>query len=137
MADRDSVEGIVYAYAYAYAYDDADYDGMGALYTEDGEFTWSIAGGATGGPFTGRKAISDSSAATAATQHDQRRHVMNNVLVTPDGPDRATARSYLTLCAVADGQLTVLATGTYRDECVRIDGSWYFQRRDLVMDLAF
>lgn len=135
MADRDSVEGLVYAYAYAY--DDGDAEAIGAMYTEDGEFRWSITDGASGGPFVGPAEIAASSAASLASQSDQRRHVMSNVVVTADGPDRATARSYLVLGAVAQGALTVLATGTYRDECVRVDGTWRFRRRDLVMDLAF
>lgn len=134
MADYNSVEALVYRYAYAY--DTRDLDGMGACYTPDAEFDWSIVEGPSGGPFVGRDAIVASNQASLAVQDDRRRHLMSNVVVTESG-DTATATSYLALAVIAGGQLTIVATGRYSDRLVRSGKGWLFTSRSLVMDLPF
>jgi 3-phenylpropionate/cinnamic acid dioxygenase small subunit len=64
----------------------------------------------------------------AAVPHPLAHHV-TNVVITPTGPDAASARSKF-LCPRADGSI---GTGEYVDELRRADGSWRVTRRAAVL----
>lgn len=59
------------------------------------------------------------------------RHVVTNVLIEDDGPDRARAHSYFTVIQTApDFPMQTICGGAYRDRFARAaDGSWYFSER--------
>ena len=135
MTHREDIEDVLGRYAHAY--DDRDAEGVGATFAPDGVLSLQIAGGDPLGPWEGREAIVEMMAATLATQSDQRRHLASTFTLDSCDGERATARSYLTLVAVADGALTVLSTGRYVDEMARVDGAWLIARRHIALDLPY
>jgi hypothetical protein len=134
LADRLAIIDLVNRYGHTY--DEGHVDAMGELFTPDGEF--EIRGSIGGVPnvMRGREEIvAHMKARREATQPAQRRHLTTNVIVDPDGPDRARAACYLLLGTTTDGDLTLPVTGRYTDEVVRDgDGSWRFRRRLLTLD---
>jgi len=57
-------------------------------------------------------------------------HVVGNLIVRPQGPDRAIAASYLYRLQAGDGgPPSALDLGCYRDELYRSDVGWLFTRR--------
>lgn len=125
-------------HSYAYAYDTLDADTLADCFTEDGVFSYAIAGGASGGPITGRSEIAQMNKATmeAQTGSGIRRHVITNVFGSVDG-DTADYLSYLVLTLATGGVQTVVTTGVYRDHLVRRDGEWRLAARHLELDLPF
>jgi hypothetical protein len=101
-------------YTYAYAYDTMDLDTLADCFTEDAEFSYTIDGGASGGPFTGRAAIAEMNRTTIEAQagSGSRRHVMTNVFGSVDR-DAADLIAYLTLTLTlaTGGVQTVVTTG--------------------------
>lgn len=59
------------------------------------------------------------------------KHMMHNVVVTMDGPDRATAVTYVHTVQVleADPNGWVDAVGQYDDDLVRTDDGWRIAKR--------
>jgi uncharacterized protein (TIGR02246 family) len=59
-----------------------------------------------------------------------RQHYCTNTLVTPEGADRAHARSFalVTECQ-GEPPYKLRFCGYYDDELVRIDGQWFFHKR--------
>ncbi len=106
---------------YAWALDSGDIDSYAALFTEHGRF----------GDKVGRDVIRDyvaqltGAADWAGTQH------FNNQIVFLDGDaTRCTLKAY---CAItrrgSDGETRLRRSGTYRDVCVKVDGTWLFEAR--------
>ena len=122
---------------YAWSYDTRDLALMATTFTPDASFTIELAGTPGWGPFTDRAAIIAWLGAIMATQTDQRRHVVTNLIVHELTPTRAVAASYLTLTAAENGQLAVKCTGSYRDELSYTEEQWRIQRKILVLDCAF
>src|SRR2546425_8621375 len=64
------------------------------------------------------------------------RHVVTNLVVELDGPDRAAARSCFTVFqARPDFPLQPILCGRYHDAFARVDGSWRFADRLILPDL--
>lgn len=64
------------------------------------------------------------------------RHVMGLPVIRGDG-DRCTARTYVMIPRMGeDGEISIPMVGTYRDDIVKIDGEWYFQKRSIFMDMT-
>lgn len=65
------------------------------------------------------------------------KHVTTNLIVeVDDAAGTATARSYVTIFqALPDFPLQPIFAGGYRDTLKRIDGTWWFDQRDVVNDL--
>jgi 3-phenylpropionate/cinnamic acid dioxygenase small subunit len=64
------------------------------------------------------------------------RHVVTNVVVDLDPPDRATARSYFTVFQARPGfPLQAIIAGRYQDAFTRSGGAWRFADRLIVPDL--
>jgi SnoaL-like domain len=136
MNDEDQIRNLIHLYALGY--DERDPVRMGTYFVPEGEFSWEILGGPTGGPYTGVEAIVASNRASLDAQDDTRRHVMTNMVLGGEEGDERTASSYLTLFAHQGGGLHALTTGVYHDVVVRTeDGSWKFRSRHLVLDLPF
>ncbi|MBM7112804.1 nuclear transport factor 2 family protein [Archangium primigenium] len=130
---RESIANLVARYALAY--DTRDWDTLIGCFTLDASFTLRVEGSDLVGPFQGPADILRLMRDSAAAQDDRRRHLCTNLMVEPSGPDRAIARSYLTLISIRDGHLEVLSTGTYTDEVVLYGGAWRLRTRHLELDL--
>lgn len=120
---------------YAHCYDEGDVASLAPLFTSGAVFRFDppIPG------FPDRLEGGDSIVAAmqeryAATRPAQRRHIITNVLIDPDGPDRAQVASYLLLGSTVDGGLSLPVTGRYADVVVRDEGSWRFADRVLRLD---
>jgi uncharacterized protein (TIGR02246 family) len=59
------------------------------------------------------------------------RHVITNVSVTVEGPDRAAADSYFIFLQDTSAAPTIFNMGAYRDSFVRADGAWRLARRQI------
>lgn len=135
MADRAAIENAINNFALGY--DSRDEKRMAGSFTDDCVLTMQIAGGDVIGPFEGHAAVMKLFIDSLAQQDDQRRHVTTNIVVDDETDDRATAWSYLTLVTVKDGALKVISSGVYKDEVVRVDGSWKVRRRHIALDLPY
>jgi hypothetical protein len=115
---------------YAALNDDGDWDGVAALYTDDGRMSRPTAPEV----FTaGRAAIL---AAFRARPLRATRHIVANVMVTLDSETDARATSQILLftgVSAGEGLPVQSATppliGTYRDRLLRTDHGWRFVER--------
>jgi 3-phenylpropionate/cinnamic acid dioxygenase small subunit len=67
------------------------------------------------------------------------KHVITNVIVEiDDDSDTATGRSYFTVLQAVPGELALqpVIAGRYRDRFERVDGTWRFAARHMIIDLA-
>jgi uncharacterized protein (TIGR02246 family) len=135
MADRDAIAELLSDYAWAM--DAGDFEALNDVFTEDASFVIHIAGADSVGPISPRKEIVDFIGGTIQGQQDQRRHVVSNQRYEREGDDDAVVTTTLTLNVVADGKLTVQATGVYRAEVVRQDGGWRIRDFTISLDLPF
>lgn len=121
---------------YALGYDEGDLELIAECFTADAVMSIEVAGAEPAGPFYGREAIIELVRATARSQSDRRRHVLTNLVLEHEG-DRARARSYLTLFAVADGELRAVTTGDYDAELRVTEHGWRLTRLQVRLDLPF
>jgi 3-phenylpropionate/cinnamic acid dioxygenase small subunit len=64
------------------------------------------------------------------------RHVTSNVIIEPDGPDRARTQSYILVYQDAPGvPLQPIVGGRYHDVFAKTDGVWHFAERRMEIDL--
>ena len=135
MADRDANAELLSHYAWAM--DAGDVEALNDVFTEDASFVIHIAGADSVGPISPRKEIVDFIGSTVQGQQDQRRHVISNQHYEREGDDDAVVTTMLTLNVIADGRLTVQATGVYRAEVLRQDGGWRIRDFSISLDLPF
>jgi len=135
MADRDAIAELLSHYAWAM--DAGDFEALNDVFTEDASFVIHIAGADSVGPISPRKEIVDFIGSTVQGQQDQRRHVISNQRYEREGDDDAVVTTTLTLNVIADGRLTVQATGVYRAEVLRQDGGWRIRDFSISLDLPF
>jgi uncharacterized protein (TIGR02246 family) len=135
MADRDAIAELLSDYAWAM--DAGDFEALNDVFTEDASFVIHIAGAESVGPISPRQEIVDFIGSTIQGQQDQRRHVVSNQRYEREGDDDAVVTTTLTLNVIADGKLTVQATGVYRAEVVRQDGGWRIRDFTISLDLPF
>jgi hypothetical protein len=69
------------------------------------------------------------------------RHLIGNVVIEDDGPDRARAESYVVVFQQTEKlALQPVIAGTYFDRFAKVDGSWRFTHRfedmELIGDLS-
>lgn len=121
---------------YGHTYDEGGFDGLGDLFTEDGEF--EIRGRISGMPsvLRGRdEIVAHMGARFDATRPAQRRHLTTNLVIDDAGPGRVTTACYLLLGSTVDGALSLPVTGRYLDDLTQgDDGRWRFRRRVLTLD---
>jgi len=126
LADLEAIRDLARRYAHCVWQKDAA--GAASLFAENGVMD-------TGDrpPLVGRQAIRDTYTAMfqAADLHPT---IHNHVVDFEAGgpPDSATGTCYLHLEAHMDG-VDRVGSGVYRDEYVRTDGGWKFERRTLAM----
>lgn len=118
---------------YAEAVDAGDFAGVGALLrhaTLEDRDGHEIARGA--------ERIEAVYASTTRRHHDGTpltAHVITNVIVEPEGDDRARVRSRFTvLQSTATLPLQPVVVGRYDDSVERRDGEWCFVRRRMIPD---
>lgn len=133
--ERAEIENLLGAYTFAY--DENDMTAMAGCFAADAVMTMRIADGDLIGPFEGRDTIVGLMEKSLASQDDQRRHLVSNVVVRALTTTAATVTSYLTLISIAGERLTVLSTARYEDELTREDGAWRFARRHIQLDLPY
>lgn len=122
---------------YAHAIDAHDLVAVEACFTNDASFAIEVADGISAGPFEGRAAILDLVRGAYESQSDRRRHVVTNIFVDPISDASAHVTSNLTLFSIANGELTPLTTGVYRDRVVRTNVRWQIEQRHLKVDLPY
>ena len=121
-------------FRYAECVDAADFDGIGELF-EHG----SITNEGHPGVVEGRGAVR-ALYERANRVHDdgtlRTRHLTTNLLVDVDEQaDRATARSaFVVFQATPRLPLQAIVAGRYHDDFERVDGTWRFRRRHILLD---
>ncbi|GIU90669.1 MAG: hypothetical protein KatS3mg010_1768 [Acidimicrobiia bacterium] len=121
-------------FRYAECVDAADFDGIGALFAHG-----RITNEGHTAVIEGRDAV------RALYEHSNRvhddgtlrtRHLTTNVLVDVDEQaDRATARSaFVVFQATPRLPLQAIVAGRYHDEFERVDGTWRFRCRHILLD---
>ncbi len=121
---------------YAFALDQHDPAALEGVLTEDATWTFTIAGEADLGPFTGRAAILDFVRDTTDTQTDQRRHHLTNIAFHSADAGTAEVRAYLMLTSNAGGSPTVIATGFYVFSLERTEDEWRIAKLLVGLDNA-
>lgn len=135
MTARAEIENLLNRYSLAY--DKPDMAVMAATFSDDAVMSLRIGGGDIIGPFDGKEAIMKLMTDSLASQSDQRRHLVTNLVIEKETDDEATVTSYLTLISVADGKASLLSTAVYEDEVRKDDGEWRFTKRHIELDLPY
>ena len=135
MADKQAVTELLNRAGVAYDTGDSDFL-IGMFAPDDPVFEMTVSGGDPIG-FEGSQAVAGLFSGAMEEQTDQRRHVVTNLYFENETENSITAISYLVLISVESGQLKVLSTGIYTDDCVRVDGAWKIQKRCLALDLPY
>lgn len=133
MHDEQAIANLIYAYAEGI--DGGDFAGVGELL---GHASVTFEG--VTGERAGAAALTRLYTATTRRYEDgtpKTKHVTTNVAIVVDG-DTATARSYYTVLQAIPGAFALqpIIAGRYRDAFERIDGTWRFAARHVVVDLV-
>lgn len=117
--------------------DEAGFDAAGALF-DRAEMVYAA---------TGRTIVRDGAAVAAlmrgfvrlhgAEARPLTRHHSGNLIIEPDGEDRASARCSAIIFQAAPGfPLQPIAEASYADRFARDAGGWHFTRREMAMTLT-
>ena len=140
-ADRGSLaERVLIAermYRYGWAFDERQALALADCFTEDATWEANIMGTTTVGPHVGRAAIVDFMTGFWPDQHDQRRHMITNVIIESQDESAATALSYHLLMSASNGELTPVTTGFYRVEMRKLGTAWKICRLLAGYDIPF
>ncbi|MQA12659.1 MAG: nuclear transport factor 2 family protein [Pseudonocardiaceae bacterium] len=122
----------------AWGFDENDVDLIASCFSEGARMALRIGReGDLVGPFEGREAIRKLHADSLASQTDQRRHNLTNVIVEKESAEEATLVSNLSLLSVENGSIRVLSSGWYRDQLVNEGGTWRIADRYVYLDLPY
>jgi 3-phenylpropionate/cinnamic acid dioxygenase small subunit len=131
MDDGEQIRALIHAYAERL--DTGDLDGLAELFADS---TWRSQGRTE--VFRGVEQVRKMY--RGVILYDGRpctKHVITNVSVVANGSDVATARSYFTvLQATPELPLQPIIAGSYHDEFSRVDGTWRFSDRMIIVDLV-
>lgn len=117
--------------------DERNFSGMEACFAEDTKVVIRVDSIGLAETLEGREALMALVKDRVAAQTDKRRHIITNVLIEPEGENRARAISYLTLLSIEDGKVDVLTSGCYRDLVVYRDDIWLIAEREIELDLPY
>jgi hypothetical protein len=122
--------------AYAHCADRRDAEGQKALFTADTRFAVFMDGEGTEPTYVldGREALTPVFA--DLNRYDVTTHFNGQSMVTIDG-NRATGESYTIAHHVFtedDRRKIMIASLRYLDTFVKLEGSWYFAERNLIVD---
>ncbi len=117
--------------AYCFRMDDADFAGVAALFTPDGDWIASYR------QAHGRAEIEDLLTRINPRQGDgpTRKHVITNGLIELDGDQASSRTSYIAFADTGDGPAPVVV-GVYMDRLARHEGEWLLAERRLVHEIA-
>jgi hypothetical protein len=119
--DREAVHRLLLAYGRTI--DERDFDGFGALFTEDGEY------GGNKGPQAIGEGMRRTFASNPLGLREPNFHVFFNETIDVDGL-RATASSMSFYVAPDDlGGYRIVMMASYDDELVKVGETWKFKRR--------
>jgi hypothetical protein len=135
MADRHAIDQLFADFGWWN--DERRWDRLDEVFTSDGEFSITIAGGDLIGPFVSVEAIVEFCTAAGADLQDQRRHVVSNIRIVEEAPESARATGYLTLLATQADSLEVKSAGVMTTEAVATSEGWRFKSIRLALDKAF
>ena len=125
IEEKDAIREVLAEYCFRL--DGGDYDGMAALFTEDG--TWDTAFGKG----TGRAGIARQARDIRARAGDNRPravHLTTNIVVALNG-DSAAVRSNWTVVQNSPEGPKIGSGGGYADQMVKQGGSWLFRYRKI------
>ena len=125
LEEKDAIREVLAEYCFRL--DGGDYDGMAALFTEDG--TWDTAFGKG----TGRPAIAQLARDIRARAGDSRPraiHLVTNIVINLDG-DAAEVRSNWTVVQNSPDGPKIGSGGGYADRMVKQGGIWLFHYRNI------
>jgi 3-phenylpropionate/cinnamic acid dioxygenase small subunit len=120
MADVLAIERLINLYGHVF--DDADWDRLPELFTEDATFVVARYGVSCTG-------LSDIERTMRSARHPLAHYASNIVVDVEDGAQRARAR--VKLFAPRRGNRAMI--GTYRDEFARTSDGWRFSRREVCL----
>ena len=133
LSDGDHIRNLLGTYCDRI--DAADYDGVGALFGEDGALLTDdgveLARGAAAiaAFYRGLVKLHDGQQRT--------KHVVANTVLDPQGDGQVVARSsYVVLQATEDLPLQPIIAGRYVDAFQRVDGAWRWAERRFAADLT-
>ena len=132
-SDHDQITELIYTYAERI--DAGDFDGVADLFAH-AEMTFA----GNEHVISGRDRIAALYARTTRRYDDgtpRTKHVLTNVIVTPDG-DRATSRSYFTVLQAVPGALALqpVIAGRYQHRFERAPEGWRFRAVRILIDLS-
>ena len=131
MDDGEQIRALIHAYTDRI--DSGDLDGVAELFANS---TWR----SEGRPEVFRGVEQVRRMYNGVILYDGRpctKHVITNVSIVADGSEVATARSYFTvLQATPSLPLQPIIVGSYHDEFARVDGTWQFSDRLIIVDLV-
>ena len=129
LEEKDAIREVLAEYCFRL--DGGDYEGMAALFAEDG--TWETAFGKG----TGRPAIAQLARDIRARAGDNRPraiHLVTNIAIKLDGgpePERAEVRSNWTVVQNSPDGPKIGSGGGYADRMMKQDGAWRFRHRKI------
>jgi 3-phenylpropionate/cinnamic acid dioxygenase small subunit len=129
FSDYHAIQNLIYRYSLHM--DSGDFDAVGKLFARANLY---LPGDATPAASNGAEFAAlwrKWNRIYPDTGTPRTRHVVTNVLIEAEGPDRARAHSYFTVIQTApDFPMQTICGGAYRDLFARdADGSWYFIER--------
>jgi uncharacterized protein (TIGR02246 family) len=129
LEDKDAIREVMAAYCQAL--DKCQFEEVASLFAEDGVWTTDY------GEAKGRKAIADMirSVVPLKGEGPQRKHYITNIIVKVDGNGAKSVSDYLIIRESGKDLIPVMG-GTYKDEWIKQGGTWRFQRKELVHDIA-
>jgi hypothetical protein len=125
LEEKDAIREVLAEYCFRL--DGGDYEGMAALFTEDG--TWDTAFGAA----TGHAAIAQQARDIRARAGDTRPravHLVTNIAIALSG-EGAEVRSNWTVVQNSPQGPKIGSGGGYADRMVKEDGTWRFRYRKI------
>lgn len=127
--DKDAIRETMARYCHAL--DACEFAGVAALFATDGEWT------TTYGSARGRQEIETllTSVVPKPGEGPQRKHYITNILITLAGDTAKSVSDYLVVRESEHGLMAVMG-GTYKDDFVRLDGTWRFARKQLVHNIV-
>ena len=125
LEEKDAIREVLAEYCFRL--DGGDYEGMAALFSEDG--TWDTAFGAA----TGRAAIAQQARDIRARAGDNRPraiHLVTNIAIALNG-EAAEVRSNWTVVQNSPDGPRIGSSGGYADRMVKAGGRWLFRYRKI------
>jgi uncharacterized protein (TIGR02246 family) len=129
LEDKDTIREVMAAYCHAL--DACRFAEVASLFADDGVWTTDY------GEARGRAAIEAMLRGIVPVKGEgpQRKHYITNIIIKVSGDAASSISDYLVVRESGPDLIPVMG-GTYKDQWVRQDGTWRFQRKELVHDIA-